>query len=220
MKNTSIPTMLWFFINWRFFFLTKYVSQASETDAVLKWIENYNELSVRRLFRKHLMLRGNMVSVWIHTCEYVCVHMCVNMGMCVYAFTGLCVHVCALQACMCVCVCMFMCATVHMCDFGSVCLFFHLSKHSLIYLTEQLAFHDSNFFLLIFLKMETTNISLALNEIGFTCPASSRGISLLSWNFVPGIHGPKWPFQPFSFSPFPNPSRTELLTLPIAHHMH
>lgn len=73
-------------------------------------------------------------------CEFtlvnMCVHMCVNMGMCVYAFIGLCVHVCALQACMCVCVCMFMCAIVHMRDFGSVYIP-PKSKHSLIYLTEE-----------------------------------------------------------------------------------
>ena len=65
-------------------------------------------------------------------CEFTPMNMCV----CVYALTGLWVHVCALQAGMCVCVCMFMHAVVHMCDSGSMYIP-PKTKHSLIYLTKE-----------------------------------------------------------------------------------
>ena len=67
-----------------------------------------------------------MVSVWIHTCEYVFAHVCE------YVYVCLCIHwpVCALLCFAGMHVCM------HMCDFGSVYIP-PKTKHSLIYLTEE-----------------------------------------------------------------------------------
>lgn len=88
------------FINWRFSSSQKYVSQESK-HAVLEMKRELCELTVRRLFRKHLTLleekNGECVNshVWICVCTCVWIHVCVFM----YSLACVCTSVLCRHAC-------------------------------------------------------------------------------------------------------------------------